>query len=277
MDGQKTVFNFEGGCYAKCIDLSAEKEPQIYAAIKPGALLENINFFPGTNKVDYSDARVTENTRAAYPIDFITNAKDPSYGGQPKNIFFLTCDAFGILPPISKLTKAQAMYHFISGYTAKVAGTEVGITEPQTTFSACFGRVFLPLHPTKYAELLGKKLEEHKDVNVWLVNTGWSGGAFGTGARMKLSYTRAMITAAMRGQLDNVSYDAHPVFGVLMPKDVPGVPAEILNPRNTWSDKEAYDKKANELANLFVKNFAKYADQANEEIRSAAPVVMVDA
>jgi len=273
----QSVFNFEGGCYAKCIDLSAEKEPQIYAAIKPGALLENIKFLQGTNTVDYSDASITENTRAAYPIDFITNAKEPSYGGQPKNIFFLTCDAFGILPPISKLTKSQAMYHFISGYTAKVAGTEVGVTEPQTTFSACFGRVFLPLHPTRYAELLGKKLDEHKDVNVWLINTGWSGGAYGTGSRMKLSYTRAMITAAMNGELANVEYVPHSVFGILMPTTVPNVPAEILLPRNTWADKEAYDKKANELAQLFVKNFAKYADQANEEIRSAAPVVLVGA
>jgi len=272
-----SVFNFEGGCYAKCIDLSAEKEPQIYAAIRPGALLENIKFHPGTDSVDYSDASITENTRAAYPIDFISNAKEPSYGGQPKNVFFLTCDAFGILPPISKLTKAQAMYHFISGYTAKVAGTEVGVTEPQTTFSACFGRVFLPLHPTKYAELLGKKLEADTDVNVWLINTGWSGGAYGTGSRMKLSYTRSMITAAMNGQLNDVAYEAHPVFGMLMPKTVPNVPSEILVPRNTWADKEAYDKKANELAQLFVKNFAKYADQANAEILSAAPVVMASA
>jgi len=271
-----TVFNFEGGCYAKCIDLSAEKEPEIYAAIKPGALLENTKFIVGTNTVDYADASITENTRAAYPINFIVNSKEPSYGGQPKNIFFLTCDAFGILPPISKLTKAQAMYHFISGYTAKVAGTEVGVTEPQTTFSACFGRVFLPLHPARYAELLGKKLEADPHVNVWLVNTGWSGGAYGTGSRMKLRYTRSMITAAMNGELDNVAYEAHPVFGVLMPNAVPDVPSEILVPRNTWSDKDAYDKKANELAQLFVKNFAKYADQANEEIRSAAPVVMVN-
>ncbi len=269
-----TVFNFEGGCYAKCIDLSAEKEPEIYAAIKPGALLENIKFKAGTNTVDYADASITENTRAAYPIDFIDNAKEPSYGGAPKNIFFLTCDAFGILPPISKLTKAQAMYHFISGYTAKVAGTEVGVTEPQTTFSACFGRVFLPLHPTKYAELLGKKLDDDKSVNVWLINTGWSGGAYGTGNRMKLSYTRSMITAAMNGELGGVTYEPHPVFGVLMPTSCPGVPAEILIPRNTWADKEAYDKKANELAQLFVKNFDKYASQANEEILSAAPVVM---
>lgn len=274
---ESTVFNFEGGCYAKCIDLSEEKEPQIYGAIKPGALLENTRFYEGTNKVDYANASVTENTRAAYPIDFITNAKEPSYGGQPKNIFFLTCDAFGILPPISKLTKAQAMYHFISGYTAKVAGTEVGVTEPQTTFSACFGRVFLPLHPARYADLLGKKLEAHPEVNVWLVNTGWSGGSYGVGRRMKLSYTRAMITAAMTGQLDNVAYHPHPTFGVLMPKEIANVPAGILNPRETWADKEAYDKKANELAQLFVKNFAKYADQASEEIRSAAPTVMVSA
>jgi len=273
----ESVFNFEGGCYAKCIDLSAEKEPQIYAAIKGGALLENIKFHANTNTVDYADGSITENTRAAYPIDYISNAKEPSYGGQPKNIFFLTCDAFGILPPISKLTKAQAMYHFISGYTAKVAGTEVGVTEPQTTFSACFGRVFLPLHPTKYAELLGKKLDAHPEVNVFLINTGWSGGAYGTGSRMKLSYTRAMITAAMNGELTNAEYVAHPVFGVLMPTAVPNVPSEILIPRNTWADKEAYDKKANELAQLFVKNFDKYSAQANDEIRSAAPTVLANA
>lgn len=272
-----SVFNFEGGCYAKCIDLSAEKEPEIFAAIKPGAILENIVFKEGTNVVDYHDGSITENTRAAYPINHIINFKEPSYGGAPKNIFFLTCDAFGILPPIAKLTKAQAMYHFISGYTAKVAGTEVGVTEPQTTFSACFGRVFLPLHPIKYAELLGEKLEADKGVNVWLVNTGWSGGAYGTGHRMKLSYTRAMITAAMKGELDNVEYEPHPTFGVLMPKTCPNVPDEILIPRNTWEDKEAYDKKANELAQLFVKNFEKYASAANEEILGAAPKVMQDA
>jgi phosphoenolpyruvate carboxykinase (ATP) len=272
-----SVFNFEGGCYAKVIDLSAEKEPQIYAAIKPNAILENIKFVEGTKTVDYHDGSITENTRAAYPIHHIPNAKEPSFGGDPKNIFFLTCDAFGILPPISKLTKAQAMYHFISGYTAKVAGTEVGVTEPQTTFSACFGRVFLPLHPTKYAELLGKKLEEQPNVNVWLINTGWSGGSYGVGHRMSLKYTRAMITAAMNGELNNVPYEAHPVFGVLVPQTCPNVPSEILNPRDTWADKEAYDKKANELAQLFVKNFDKYAAQANDEIRSAAPTVMVGA
>ena len=271
-----SVFNFEGGCYAKCIDLSAEKEPEIFRAVKPGALLENIKFIPGTKTVDYADGSITENTRAAYPIFHIDNAKEPSYGGDPKNIFFLTCDAFGILPPISKLTKGQAMYHFISGYTAKVAGTEVGVTEPQTTFSACFGRVFLPLHPTKYAELLGKKLEEHPDAKVWLINTGWSGGAYGTGSRMSLKYTRAMITAALNGELDNVEYTAHNVFGVLQPQSCPNVPVEILNPRDTWADKEAYDKKASELAGLFVKNFEKYADQANEEILAAAPKVAVD-
>ena len=227
--------------------------------------------------MDFSDASITENTRAAYPINFINNSKEPSYGGLPNNVFFLTCDAFGILPPISKLTKAQAMYHFISGYTAKVAGTEVGVVEPQTTFSACFGRVFLPLHPTKYAELLGEKLAQHHHVNVWLVNTGWSGGAYGVGSRMKLKYTRAMITAALNGELDNIEYVPHPVFGILMPKTCPNVPEEILVPRNTWNDKEAYDRKANELAQLFVNNFAKYADQANEEILSAAPKVLLSA
>lgn len=272
-----SVFNFEGGCYAKCIDLSAEKEPQIFSAIKPGALLENIIFEKDTNKVDYSDGSITENTRVSYPIFHIDNTKEPSYGGDPKNIFFLTCDAFGILPPISKLNKGQAMYHFISGYTAKVAGTEVGVTEPQTTFSACFGKVFLPLHPTKYADLLGQKLEEHKDVNVWLINTGWSGGAYGVGNRMNLKYTRAMIQAAMMGALEDVSYQTHDVFGVAVPQSCPGVPTEILNPRGTWSDPEAYDKKANQLAELFVKNFNQYASQASEEIMAAAPQVQSQA
>ncbi len=266
-----SVFNFEGGCYAKVIDLSKEKEPQIWEAIKPGAILENIVFEGDTNVVDFKSTKVTENTRAAYPIDFIPNAKEPSYGGDPKNIFFLTADAFGILPPISKLTKAQAMYQFMSGYTAKVAGTEVGVTEPQPTFSACFGRVFLPLHPAKYAELLGKKLEEHPDVKVWLINTGWSGGAYGVGQRMSLKYTRAMITAAMQGKLDDVEYVPHSVFGFLKPQSVPGVPSEVLNPRETWADKDEYDRKATHLANLFVKNFEKYAEGTSEEIKSAAP------
>lgn len=267
-----SVFNFEGGCYAKVIDLSKEKEPQIFDAVRPGALLENIVFKAGTNEVDYTDGSITENTRAAYPIYHIENAKEPSYGGDPKNIFFLTCDAFGILPPISKLTKAQAMYHFVSGYTAKVAGTEVGVTEPQTTFSACFGRVFLPLHPVKYAELLGKKLGEHTDVNVWLINTGWSGGPYGIGKRMNLKYTRAMITAAMNGALNDADFTAHQIFGVLMPDAVPGVPSEILNPKETWADKEAYTQKALELAQLFVNNFNKYASEANAETLAAAPL-----
>lgn len=266
-----SVFNFEGGCYAKVVDLSAEKEPEIYGAIRPGALLENVSFFENSNIVDFTNTILTENTRVAYPIDYIPNAKQPSLGAIPKNIFFLTCDAFGILPPISKLTKAQAMYHFISGYTAKVAGTEVGITEPQTTFSACFGRVFLPLHPTEYAELLGKKLDQHPEVNVWLINTGWTGGKFGEGKRMNLKYTRAMINAAMRGDLDHVEYVPHVVFGLQKPQFCPGVPPEVLNPRNTWNNKEAYDKQALELANLFVNNFKQYEDQASSEILSAAP------
>ncbi len=272
----KSVFNFEGGCYAKCVSLTQEKEPQIYDAIKFGALLENIEFHEGTTRVDFENITKTENTRVAYPIEFIQNSVTPSIGDIPKNIFFLTADAFGVLPPISKLNAGQAMYHFISGYTAKVAGTEVGITEPQTTFSACFGKAFLPLHPTKYAELLGKKLKENK-VNVWLVNTGWSGGSYGVGSRIKLSYTRAIITAALNGELDKVHFDTLPIFGLEMPKACPHVPAEILNPRNTWADKNAYDAKANQLAAAFVKNFEQYAEFANDEILSAAPKVAENA
>lgn len=272
-----SVFNFEGGCYAKCIDLTAEKEPEIFAAIKPGALLENVIFKEGTDEVDYADASITENTRVAYPIHYISNAKEPSIGGNPKNIFFLTCDAYGILPPISRLTKGQAMYHFISGYTAKVAGTEVGVTEPQSTFSACFGKAFLPLHPTKYAELLGKKLDLHPEVKVWLINTGWSGGSYGVGSRMSLKYTRAMITAAMNGELDNVEYGENKVFGLRMPTTCPNVPSELLVPRNTWADKDAYDRTAKDLAIKFVTNFEKYADKASEEILAAAPKVEVNA
>lgn len=268
--GDYSVFNFEGGCYAKCVDLSAEKEPQIYNAIKFGALLENTNYFPGTRTPDYRNIEKTENTRVAYPIEHIDNIMVPSIGNIPKNIFFLTADAFGVLPPISRLTKEQAMYHFISGYTAKVAGTEVGVTEPQATFSACFGKAFLPLHPTKYAELLGKKLEEHK-VNVWLVNTGWSGGPYGIGSRIKLAYTRALITAALNGELDHVTYITSPVFGLHTPTACPGVPSEILFPRNIWPDKDLFDQKANELANRFIKNFEQFADYANNEILSAAP------
>jgi phosphoenolpyruvate carboxykinase (ATP) len=267
------VFNFEGGCYAKAIDLTREKEPQIWDAIRFGSIVENTRFYPNTRTVDFTNNSVTENTRTAYPINFIDNAVEPSRGGVPKNIFFLTADAFGVLPPISKLTAGQAMFHFISGYTAKVAGTEMGVTEPQTTFSACFGQAFLPLHPTKYAEMLGKKMKEN-NVNVWLINTGWSGGSYGVGSRMKLSYTRAMITAALEGQLDKVSFEAHPVFGVNMPTSCPNVPNEILNPRNTWADKAAYDKKANELAEAFNKNFSKFSDFANEELLAGAPKVV---
>lgn len=266
-----TVFNFEGGCYAKCVGLTEEKEPQIWNAIKKGALVENVRFIPGTDKVNFDDISVTENTRVAYPIDFIDNIAVPSVGTSPKNIILLTADAFGVLPPISKLTPAQAMYHFISGYTAKVAGTEAGVTEPQATFSACFGKAFIPLHPGEYAELLGNKLKAHPEINVWLVNTGWSGGAYGTGQRMKLSFTRAMLTAALNGELNHVQYEAHPVFGVQMPTSCPNVPTEILNPRNTWADKAAYDSKANHLAQLFVKNFEQYASGVSAEILSAAP------
>lgn len=271
---EDSVFNFEGGCYAKAIDLSAEKEPQIYSAIRPGALLENTQFFPGTNTVNFADDSRTENTRVSYPLTFIDNAVEPSYGGIPKNIFFLTADAFGVLPPISRLTPGQAMFHFISGYTAKVAGTEAGITEPKTTFSACFGAVFLPLHPTKYAEMLGEKMRKH-EVKVWLVNTGWTGGPYGIGHRMKLSYTRAMITAALNGELENVEYDQHRVFGLAMPRTCPNVPSEVLSPRNSWADKDAYDQKANELAEAFNNNFSKYADKANDEILAGAPKVKV--
>lgn len=273
---EKEVFNFEGGCYAKCVNLSREKEPQIFDAVKFGSLLENIEFYENTSTVDYDNITKTENTRVSYPIDFIANAVKPSVGGIPKNIFFLTADAFGVLPPISKLTVGQAMYHFISGYTAKVAGTEVGVTEPQLTFSACFGAAFLPLHPTKYAELLGEKLKKNK-VNVWLINTGWSGGSYGTGERIKLKFTRAMITAALKGELNNVEFENHSVFGLAMPKSCPNVEASILNPRNTWKDKAAYDTKANSLAESFVKNFSKYASAANEEILAAAPKTSVNA
>ncbi len=266
------VFNFEGGCYAKCVDLTEEKEPQIFKAIKHGTVLENVQFYPGTTTPDYANISKTENTRAAYPMTHIDNAVNPSVGGVPKNIFFLTCDAFGVLPPISKLTPGQAMYHFISGYTAKVAGTEAGIKDPTTTFSACFGAPFLPLHPTRYAEMLGERMRA-TGANVWLINTGWSGGAYGVGNRMKLSYTRAMITAALKGELDSVSFENHPVFHLAMPTSCPNVPAEILNPRNTWAEGAAYDAKAGELAKQFVNNFSKYASEANEEIMSAAPKI----
>ncbi|MFA0964272.1 phosphoenolpyruvate carboxykinase (ATP) [Roseivirga sp. BDSF3-8] len=266
----KNVFNFEGGCYAKVVDLTREKEPQIYDAIRFGALVENTRFKEGTREVDYENTEVTENTRTSYPINHIDNAVEPSKGGIPQNIFFLTCDAYGVLPPISKLNKGQAMYHFISGYTAKVAGTEAGITEPQTAFSACFGAPFLPLHPTQYAEMLGEKMKKH-DVNIWLINTGWSGGPYGTGSRIKLPYTRAMISAALEGKLDSVEFKNHPVFGVAMPTSCPGVPSEILDPVNTWDDKDDYQNKADKLANSFISNFGKYEEYANDEIMAGSP------
>ncbi len=271
-----SVFNFEGGCYAKCVDLSAEREPQIFNAIKFGSLLENINFYDNTTTVDYCNISKTENTRVSYPSNYIANAVEPAVGDIPKNIFFLTCDAFGVLPPISRLSPAQAMYHFISGYTAKVAGTEMGITEPTLTFSACFGKAFLPLHPTKYAELLGEKLKKHK-VNVWLLNTGWVGGKYGMGSRIKLSYTRALITAALNGELDKAEYGTTPYFKLNFPKACTGVPSDILEPRNSWADKAAFDHTAQNLAASFVKNFEQYASAANAEIMAAAPRVEVTA
>jgi phosphoenolpyruvate carboxykinase (ATP) len=276
LPGEDGIFNFEGGCYAKVIDLSREKEPDIWDAIRFGAIVENTRFVPGTHTVDYANKSVTENTRTAYPISFIANAVEPSVGPAPKNLFFLTADAFGVLPPLSKLDKSHAMYHFLSGYTAKVAGTEMGISEPQTTFSACFGQVFLPLHPTRYAEMLGQKMEENPDINVWLVNTGWTGGAYGTGHRMKLAHTRTLITAALSGVLREVQFKTHPIFGVAVPGAVPGVPTEILDPRSTWASPEAYDRTAAALARQFVHNFEKYADFANADILAGAPQAAVE-
>jgi phosphoenolpyruvate carboxykinase (ATP) len=264
------IFNFEGGCYAKTIDLSEEKEPEIFRAIKSGALLENVGFKENSDVVDFNDKSITENTRVSYPISFIPKCADPSLADNPKNIFFLTCDAYGVLPPIAKLTPGQAAFHFISGYTAKVAGTEDGITEPTMTFSTCFGAPFMPLHPTRYAEMLTKKMKDAQ-VNVWLVNTGWSGGAYGTGKRMSLKITRALITAVLNGDLENIPFVQHEIFGVAMPWFCPGVPSEVLNPRNTWANKNAYDQKANFLAEAFVKNFENFADVANEEILAGAP------
>ncbi|WP_282782043.1 phosphoenolpyruvate carboxykinase (ATP) [Phaeodactylibacter xiamenensis] len=271
--GENGIFNFEGGCYAKTIDLTREKEPEIFDAIKHGAILENIAFFPDTRTVNYEDSSVTLNTRVSYPIYHIDNIVEPSMAGHPKNIFFLTADAFGALPPISKLTPGQAMYHFISGYTSKVAGTEVGIDEPVKTFSACFGAPFMPLHPTEYARMLGERMEKY-GVNVWLINTGWTGGPYGVGTRIKLKYTRAMITDALEGRLDNVEYEQEPVFGLHIPKECPGVPSELLNPRNTWADKDAYDYRANKMAKAFIDNFRKFEDGADEEMMAAAPRVI---
>lgn len=266
------VFNFEGGCYAKTIDLSEEKEPEIYQAIRTGALLENVGFYDNSNAVNYADRSRTENTRVSYPLWHIPHAATPSLAQNPRNIFFLTCDAYGVLPPIARLTPAQAAFHFISGYTAKVAGTEAGVTEPTITFSACFGAPFMPLHPARYAEMLSNKIREAK-VNVWLVNTGWTGGAYGVGKRMSLPYTRALINAALEGQLEKVRYEKHDTFGIAFPLSCPGVPSEILNPRNTWKDKDAYDHRAHELAGAFMRNFEKFASFASKDIMAGAPRV----
>lgn len=267
------VFNIEGGCYAKCVNLSAEKEPEIFNAIKFGAVLENVLFKnKETREVDYTDISITENTRVSYPLEFIPDVKIPAIGGHPKNIFFLTCDAYGVLPPVSKLTHSQAMYHFISGYTAKVAGTEMGIKEPQATFSACFGEAFLPLHPTLYAEMLAEKMQKH-GAQAWLINTGWSGGKYGTGKRMDLKITRAIIDAIHEGALDKVATKKMPYFGLEIPTSCPGVAPEILDPKNTWSDKADYDKTAKVLAGLFNANFKKYSDKASADIKGADPVV----
>ncbi|MCA9246186.1 MAG: phosphoenolpyruvate carboxykinase (ATP) [Planctomycetales bacterium] len=270
------VFNIEGGCYAKAIGLSEEREPEIFHAIRAGSVLENVVFDEDTREVDYNDSTLTENTRCAYPIEFIPNAKIPCVGGHPRNIILLTCDAFGVLPPVSRLTPEQAMYHFISGYTAKVAGTEVGVTEPQATFSACFGAAFLVWHPSVYAELLAGRMREH-DSKAWLVNTGWSGGSYGIGSRMKLSYTRAIIDAIHDGSLADAPTVTDPVFGLEVPTLCEGVPSEILVPKNTWPDAHAFSATAQRLAVLFQENFANYADVAGKKILEAGPKVLATA
>lgn len=265
------IFNFEGGCYAKTINLSPKSEPEIYATTKMfGTILENVLLSHGDRSANFDSARFTENTRCSYPIHFIPNASEDGQGGHPKDIIFLTADAFGVLPPVSRLTPEQAMYYFISGYTAKVAGTERGVTEPEATFSACFGAVFMPLHPIVYAELLAEKIQEHGS-RVWLINTGWTGGPYGVGHRMSLQHTRRIINAVLNDELDGVEYAEEPYFGLSIPKAVPDVPAEILNPRNTWSDPAAYDAKAEHLAGLFVKNFERFQDRAPESLLQAGP------
>ena len=269
---ENTVFNFEGGCYAKVINLSQEQEPEIFSAIKKGAILENV-VMDNHGVIDFANTSITQNTRVSYPIDYIDNIQKPSIGKNPKNIFFLTADAFGVLPPISKLTPSQAAYHFISGYTAKVAGTEAGVSEPMPSFSACFGAPFMPLHPTRYAEMLSKKMKD-AGVNVWLVNTGWSGGKYGVGRRMPLKYTRAMITAVLKGNLSDYTYEnyhIHSVFGVAQPRTCPGVPSELLSPRATWNNDDAYYETAFKLSNAFRMNFKQFEEFANEEIRRGGP------
>jgi phosphoenolpyruvate carboxykinase (ATP) len=264
------IFNIEGGCYAKCIHLSAAKEPEIYSAIRYGTVLENTVIDPHTREVDYDDNSLTDNTRASYPIEFIPNAQIPCVGGHPQNIIFLTCDAFGVLPPVSRLTREQAMYHFISGYTAKVAGTEVGVVEPQATFSACFGAAFLVWHPTKYAEMLAERLQAH-GAQAWLVNTGWSGGAYGKGHRINLTHTRAIIDAIHSGELVDTPTAEDAAFGLAIPEHVRGVDPAILRPENAWSDPTAYRRTAAKLAALFHQNFRQYAAAANPATAAAGP------
>ena len=264
------IFNIEGGCYAKCINLSAETEPEIYNAIRFGSILENVQFLPGSRDVNYADISLTENTRCSYPLEYIPNVKIPAVGGHPKNVIFLTCDAYGVLPPVSKLTPEQTMYHFMSGYTAKVAGTEIGVTEPQPTFSACFGEAFLALHPSTYAKMLAEKLVKH-GANCWLINTGWSGGKYGVGKRMSLKITRKILDEIHSGRLDNTPTKTLPVFGLNVPESVPGVPNEVIWPKDSWSNKEDYDITLHKLAKSFIENFKKYESGSAPEIKAAGP------
>ena len=265
----KGIFNFEGGCYAKCINLKHEKEPQIWNAIRFGSVMENVVIKNGTREPDFDDGSLTENTRVAYPLDYIDGAVIPSLGGHPRVVVFLTADAFGVMPPIARLTKDGAMYHFMSGYTSKLAGTERGVTEPRETFSSCFGAPFMPLHAQRYAKMLGKKITDH-GTRVYLINTGWTGGPYGVGRRMNLAHTRSMVTAAISGEIDKVSVNHHTTFNLDMPVSCPGVPDDVLDPRNTWSDKDRYDAAAKRLALLFVKNFEKFGN-VQKEIMAAGP------
>lgn len=265
-----SVFNFEGGCYAKVIDLCEEKEPAIFSAIHAGTLVENTAFLPDTNEIDFASRAITENTRASYPLSYIHNAVTPSTGGTPRHIIFLTCDAYGVLPPLSKLTVEQAMYHFISGYTARIAGTETGITEPKATFSACFGAPFLPLHPVVYTRLLGEKLEAANPM-VWLVNTGWTGGSYGVGKRISLLNTRAMVRAILEDKLTNIPYTLDRIFGLLIPQACPGVNRDVLNPIVAWTDKEAYRRTAHDLAQRFARNFEPYVPLLGKEMAHLLP------
>ncbi len=264
------IFNIEGGCYAKCIGLREEREPRIFGAIRYGAVLENVVFDPETRVPNFDDGSITENTRACYPIEQIEGAKVPCVGGHPRQIIYLACDAFGVLPPVSRLAREQAMYHFLSGYTAKVAGTEVGISEPQATFSACFGAAFLIFHPVRYAEMLADRLDRH-GASVWLVNTGWSGGPYGVGSRIALAHTRAILDAIHDGTLESAPTRDDPIFGLSVPTECPGVPSQALSPREAWSDPSSYDQAARKLADRFRDNFAQYADRASEPVRNAGP------